>query len=146
MNARHALALGLVAAALAPLVAAKETHAGLDSGPLDQGESFSFLFEGTGTFSYLCRPHPYMKAVVVVAEGDAAGPVNATIQGYAFHPLTIRVGPGANVTWTNQDDVVHTVSSVSGGAGGGLEWWMVLVPVGLLVPVAALVLLGRKPR
>ncbi len=33
-----------------------------------QNETFAHTFEKTGTFSYHCEPHPYMKAVVEVTE------------------------------------------------------------------------------
>lgn len=37
-----------------------------DSGNLSEGETFSFVFEDTGTFEYFCRPHPYMEGLVIV--------------------------------------------------------------------------------
>lgn len=35
---------------------------------LSKGESFSVTFNTTGTFSYYCSPHPYMKGTVTVTE------------------------------------------------------------------------------
>ena len=37
-----------------------------DSGLLAKGESFSYTFNETGTFDYICTPHPYMKGKVQV--------------------------------------------------------------------------------
>lgn len=38
-------------------------------GPLmDESETYSFTFEETGTFDYICTPHPYMQATVKVVE------------------------------------------------------------------------------
>jgi plastocyanin len=37
-----------------------------DSGPLGEGESYSYEFMKPGTFSYKCRLHPYMEGTVVV--------------------------------------------------------------------------------
>ncbi len=37
-----------------------------DSGNLDQGKSFSFTFNQSGTFAYHCAIHPYMKAQITV--------------------------------------------------------------------------------
>jgi plastocyanin len=37
-----------------------------DSGPLDQGQSFSFTFTETGVYVYHCDPHPYMLGTVIV--------------------------------------------------------------------------------
>ncbi|MBT9160038.1 MAG: Amicyanin [Dehalococcoidia bacterium] len=37
-----------------------------DSGSLNQGENWSFTFEKPGIYEYHCRPHPWMKAKVIV--------------------------------------------------------------------------------
>lgn len=37
-----------------------------DSGLLGKGESFSFVFAQSGTYPYICTPHPYMKATIIV--------------------------------------------------------------------------------
>lgn len=37
-----------------------------NSGMLDQGKEFSYVFSTPGTFGYYCIPHPKMKARVVV--------------------------------------------------------------------------------
>lgn len=37
-----------------------------DSGLLEQGESFSFVFDEAGTFAYFCERHPPMEATVTV--------------------------------------------------------------------------------
>lgn len=39
-----------------------------------------------------------------------AGEVQATIDNFTFSPVTITVPPGTTVTWTNRDDIVHTVA------------------------------------
>ncbi len=39
-----------------------------DSGPLNQGESFTFQFTTPGTYSYLCTIHPSMRATIVVVQ------------------------------------------------------------------------------
>ena len=38
-----------------------------DSGFLDPGASFTFTFDEAGTYTYFCKPHPWMKGAVVVA-------------------------------------------------------------------------------
>jgi plastocyanin len=38
----------------------------LKSPALDTGDSFSFTFDGPGTFQYFCTLHPHMQGVVVV--------------------------------------------------------------------------------
>ncbi|MBI2448400.1 cupredoxin family copper-binding protein [Candidatus Microgenomates bacterium] len=42
------------------------TGGSFDSKILNKGESFSFTFYSSGTFDYLCSPHPYMKGKIVV--------------------------------------------------------------------------------
>jgi len=37
-----------------------------DSGSLSPGASFSFRFNTTGTFTYYCREHPFMRGTVIV--------------------------------------------------------------------------------
>jgi plastocyanin len=40
--------------------------------------------------------------------------VDVSISGYAFNPPTLTIKEGTTVTWTNQDAVVHTVTSDTG--------------------------------
>lgn len=42
-----------------------------------------------------------------------------TIHNFAFSPGTITVNPGATVTVTNEDQVVHTLTSSDGGFNTG---------------------------
>ena len=37
-----------------------------DSGFLDPGETWSYTFTEEGEFEYLCLPHPWMRAKVIV--------------------------------------------------------------------------------
>jgi PGF-CTERM protein len=41
------------------------------------------------------------------------------IEGFAFQPATLTVPPGTNVTWTNQDNAPHTVTSINGKFDSG---------------------------
>jgi plastocyanin len=47
--------------------------------------------------------------------GARATPRAVTIQGIAFGPQKLIVGPGATVTWTNKDNVKHTVTAGTPG-------------------------------
>jgi plastocyanin len=53
---------------------------------------------------------------VFVRRGLAAAEAQSavTIDNYAFGPTSLTVRRGATVTWTNQDDDVHTVKSDGG--------------------------------
>ncbi len=43
-----------------------------------------------------------------------AQPVSVEIKGYSFNPPTITVPEGTTVTWTNNDNVTHTVTVKTG--------------------------------
>ena len=51
-------------------------------------------------------------------DGDAAAAENeATIKTFMFEPDPLEVEAGTSVSWTNEDDILHTVTSSQGGAG-----------------------------
>jgi len=64
------------------------------------------------------QPMPGMTGMVMpVAAPGADAPVatnTVAIQNFAFAPGTVTVKAGTTVTWTNQDQEPHTVTSVSG--------------------------------
>jgi plastocyanin len=43
----------------------------------------------------------------------------AKIEGFAFHPDTIKVSAGQKVTWTNDDGTSHTVTADDGSFDSG---------------------------
>src|SRR5258708_36530404 len=44
----------------------------------------------------------------------AANAVAVKIDNFSFGPQSITVSPGTKVTWTNRDDIPHTVVSTEG--------------------------------
>lgn len=44
-----------------------------DTGILKKGQTSSHTFNQAGTFSYFCKPHPFMKATVVVQAAQSGG-------------------------------------------------------------------------
>ena len=49
-------------------------------------------------------------------------PPQVTIDNFSFNPATLTVPNGTTVTWTNQDDMVHTVTEANRGfSSQGLE-------------------------
>ncbi len=43
--------------------------------------------------------------------GTNASPDTVKIDNFSFMPQTLTIHPGTTVTWVNQDDVPHTVTS-----------------------------------
>lgn len=43
-----------------------------------------------------------------------AADAQVTIDNFVFSPPTLTVATGTTVTWTNQDDMVHTVTAANG--------------------------------
>ncbi len=53
-------------------------------------------------------------ASVSAADQTSAAAVEVKIDNFSFGPQTITVPTGATVTWTNRDDIPHTVVSTDG--------------------------------
>ena len=66
-------------------------------------------------------------AVVAVAGGcpgdggGDGGAAAATIRTFRFAPDPVEVDAGTTVTWTNEDDILHSVTSTTGAFGGDLD-------------------------
>lgn len=41
-----------------------------DSGLIQPGDSFTYAYTAPGTFTYVCTPHPWMKATVNVSDAS----------------------------------------------------------------------------
>ncbi|MGA3349212.1 MAG: cupredoxin family copper-binding protein [Candidatus Sulfotelmatobacter sp.] len=50
----------------------------------------------------------------VMADQPSAASADVKIDNFSFGPQTITVGVGTTVTWTNRDDIPHTVVSTDG--------------------------------
>jgi len=50
-------------------------------------------------------------ALMLAAAGPARAQQGVTVQLFQFKPGRIEVEAGTRLTWTNQDDITHTVSS-----------------------------------
>jgi PGF-CTERM protein len=55
----------------------------------------------------------------VLATCAQAEEMMVDIEGFAFQPATLTVLPGTTVTWTNQDNAPHTVTSTDGKFDSG---------------------------
>ena len=54
------------------------------------------------------RPTP-----AIATQQSQAAEVKVTIDNFTYDPPTLTVKPGTKVTWTNRDDVPHTVTSTT---------------------------------
>lgn len=61
----------------------------------------------------MAMPPPAAHAEIAPAAPATTNAV--TIQGFAYAPATLTVKVGSTVTWTNQDQDPHTVTSEDGG-------------------------------
>lgn len=52
-------------------------------------------------------------AVYVASASAGAGDAAVVISGFAFSPANVTIPAGGRVTWTNQDDIPHTVTSAA---------------------------------
>ena len=100
---------------------------------LDVGETFDsnlmdagakFLLDTSdlalGEYEYMCIVHPWMIATIVLEESkepvtvDVIIPVGASTQKIDqlyYDPQDITVSIGTTVKWTNNDEMIHTVTS-----------------------------------
>jgi plastocyanin len=72
-------------------------------------------------FAYMAAPVMIAMAVLLagspsVTANDQPSTANAEVKidNFSFGPQTVTVPVGATVTWTNQDDIPHTVVSTDG--------------------------------
>ncbi len=56
-----------------------------------------------------------VKAEPTNTEATAATESNVNIDNFTFTPPTLTVAPGTKVTWTNHDDIPHTIVSSAQG-------------------------------
>jgi plastocyanin len=60
------------------------------------------------------------QAVAIVASSHfAAGAGNVEVRVFQFRPGRVAVAAGAAVTWVNQDEIAHTVTSGTPESPGG---------------------------
>jgi plastocyanin len=83
----------------------------LDSGNLGLGGTYQHRFTAAGTYGYHCIHHSPMTGSVVVSDAAPDTLVNVSIVSSttSFPPASVK--PGGRVIWTNNDNMVHTVTS-----------------------------------
>jgi plastocyanin len=98
-----------------------------DSGNMNAGEVYTYTFTTAGTYEYKCSYHSWMAGTVVVVAGSGASGVKVSMPsgaaspngapGYAPDKITLVIGVNNTVTWSNDDNAPHTVSSSSVPSG-----------------------------
>ena len=63
-----------------------------------------------GTMALLVEP----KRVSAYGQQNAPAGTEVKIDNFSFGPETLKVSAGTTVTWTNRDDIPHTVVSTTG--------------------------------
>ena len=110
-----------------------------DSGDLDPGATFSFVFSALGTYQYRDDRNPdlsnYWGTVVVQAAVATPKPTSAPgatptpapptatqirMAGRVFSPATLTVDAGARVTFLNDDGRDHTATARDGSFDSGI--------------------------
>ena len=105
-----------------------------DSGRLSNGGSFSFTFTESGAFKYFCSIHgSSMTATVTVTDGETeaeptptpeptatAEPAASTLDIFYARHLDLTISAGTSITWTNRDEVAHTVTAGDSPKASGL--------------------------
>lgn len=61
------------------------------------------------------RALAFLAGLTVAAASARAGDMAVAIDNFAFAPATLSVPVGTTVTWTNRDDIPHTVTDAGGG-------------------------------
>ena len=100
-----------------------------DSGTMLPNDEFSFSMTVVGTHEYVCTIHPWMTGTIkVVDPGAISVPSGASLAGNCdtpntcFNPEFTTVGEGDIVTWTNNDNIEHTITSGTPNDGPDGLW------------------------
>lgn len=56
----------------------------------------------------------FATAGLLTSRAKAAGKADVKIDNFAFSPETLTVAPGTAVTWTNRDDIPHSIVESNG--------------------------------
>jgi plastocyanin len=99
-----------------------------DSSLIGPNNQFNYTFSAEGQFKYYCTLHPFMTGTVTVTKqiqpivttpDELPNRFNVSIaEGSSFPnnriffaPPEINVAPNATVVWTNDDSIIHSVTS-----------------------------------
>jgi hypothetical protein len=83
----------------------------LNSPDLGAAATYQHTFITTGVFPYHCTRHPSMRDTIRVQVTSPNTSLSISITGSTFTPQGQTIQPNGTVTWTNNDAIVHTVTS-----------------------------------
>jgi plastocyanin len=83
-----------------------------DSGNMSKGNTFSYVFSKSGTFTYHSNNQNGMTGTIIV-QSDTIQKVVSIFQ-FSFIPGTLTITKGTVVKWVNNDPVTHLVTSDNG--------------------------------
>jgi len=83
----------------------------LNSGDFGPGATFQHRFAAAGSFPYHCVHHGAMTGSVQVTDAATDTLVNVGIASSSSPFPAASVKPGGRVVWTNNTNMVHTVTS-----------------------------------
>lgn len=105
-----------------PHTATSEVDSGetFDTGLLDAGAQYRLDTSelDAGEYPYYCFVHPWMTSVLVIQDDSVVvsipeGSAQSSPGQIYYDPAEISIGTGTTVVWSNDDSLVHTVTSGS---------------------------------
>lgn len=66
-----------------------------------------------------CGSNTTKTSPATVPTSATAASITVTIQNFAFHPAHFTVSPGATITVTNDEQVIHTLTADNGAFNSG---------------------------
>jgi LPXTG-motif cell wall-anchored protein len=104
-----------------------------DTGILKKGQSGSHTFNQAGSFSYYCKPHPFMKASVVVQAASSSGEAGTSGSGSADAGGSGDTGATASSSGSSGSDSGSSLPNTGSDAGALLALGGLMLVLGAAV-------------
>ena len=113
---------------------ATATNGSFDTGVLQKGSSGSHTFSQAGTFSYFCKPHPFMKGTIVVQAAQTGGGTSGgTSGGSTGSGATGSTGSAGTGATASQAEAGPTLPNTGGDSAPLLVLGGLLLALGVAV-------------
>ena len=112
---------------------ATSPNGAFDTGILKKGQSGSHTFNEAGTYSYICTPHPFMKATVVVqaAQNGGGGGGTSSSESASAGATGTTAGGGAEAAQSDDSGPALPKSGADSGAMLVLGGLMLLLGIAI---------------